>query len=55
MNKDEINGILKALKGALYLISEEYESLIDETLKEKYEETMTNIEKAIVLLKRNHD
>lgn len=55
MSKNEINTIINALKDALYLISDEYESLIDAELKDKYVDVMAKIENAVELLKRNYD
>tara|TARA_B100000315_G_C14565067_1_gene582509 strand:- start:2010 stop:2177 length:168 start_codon:yes stop_codon:yes gene_type:complete len=55
MNKNEINIITNTLKDALYLISDEYESLIDAELKDKYVEVMAKIENAVELLKCNDD
>lgn len=39
--------IVKALEEAKWLISEEYSSVIDEELKEKYEDVLELIENAL--------
>jgi len=46
MKKDMLL-IVKALKEAMWLISDEYNSVVDEGLKHKYEEVLEVIEKAL--------
>lgn len=51
MNKEKLQSIINALEEALSLISEEYETLQDEELKQKYDGVIGKLEKAIKLAK----
>jgi hypothetical protein len=42
--------ILSALKEAIYLISDEYQSVVDEDLQEKYSEVIEKLNNAIIEL-----
>jgi hypothetical protein len=50
MTKDMLL-VLKALEDSKWLISDEYSSIIDDELKQRYEEVLEIIEKAIEQLK----
>lgn len=52
MNKEIIEN---ALNNALYLISEEYQSLMDEDLKENYESVIDDINNALKELEEFSD
>ncbi len=47
MKKEELQPIINALEEALSLILEEYETLQDEELKQKYDGVVEKLEKAI--------
>lgn len=51
MKKEELQSIINALEEALSLISEEYETLQDEELKQKYDAVVEKLEKAIKQVK----
>jgi len=52
--KENVNPIVSsALKEAQWLISEEYQSVADEELKQKYEDVLKKIEGAIGALGKN--
>ena len=47
MNNKKLQLIINALEEALYLIQEEYETLQDEELKQKYDMVIKKLKKAI--------
>ncbi len=51
MIKRKYEPIERAIKNASYLISEEYESLQDDDLKERYDKVLTELKEAIEWLK----
>lgn len=52
MNKEIVEN---ALNNALYLISEEYQALMDEDLKEDYESVIEDINNALKELEKSSD
>ena len=52
MNENEKKIILDALENANYLISEEYQSLLDEDLKQKYDVAIQKLNTASQILKQ---
>ena len=51
MKKDMLL-IREALEGSRWLISDEYSSVVDVELKQKYEEVLKGIEKALVEIRK---
>lgn len=54
MRKENLESVVNALKEALSLILEEYESLQDDDLRQKYDVVIEKLEAAIKLIK-NYD
>lgn len=54
MKKEKLNIIKDALEESEYLISEEYQSLIDDDLKERYDTVLAKLENALKQIK-NHN
>jgi hypothetical protein len=52
VGEKEIKIIKTALENAQHLITEEYQSLCDDDLKEEYERVEKNLEEALGLLKK---
>jgi len=52
MGKNNKQIITDALNNALYLISEEYQSLLDDDLKQNYNKVIEELNNSLQLLKR---
>lgn len=52
MEKEELCSVKKALNESLSLIFEEYESLLDDDLRQKYDDVIEQLQHAIKLMEK---